>query len=160
MLKWIPGASHEGPQRKWFGGSFLEGERWFFCWGVTQNAGNEVWVLQMQQENELQAGQQIWWLPWDIWPLGCQCGKCHTRSEPFNIPSLCALVNNWHFRMRSGEFWWIKGAKWGPSALFWDWFYFYSGASSRAGSWIASWEQAAASTECHLSAVTALYLWK
>lgn len=61
-------------------------------------------LLQMQQENEFQAGQQIWWLPWDITAFGMpECGKCHTRSEPFTIPSWCALVNNWHFRMRSRE---------------------------------------------------------
>lgn len=117
-------------------------------------------LLQMQQENELQAGQQIWWLPWDIAFGMPECGKCHTRSEPFTIPSQCALVNNWHFRMRSREPRWIKGAKWGASALFWDWFYFHSGDSSRAGPWIAPWEQAAASPACHLSAVIALYLWK
>lgn len=46
-----------------------------------------ILFLQEQQENELQAGHQIWWLSWDMWPLGCQSGKCHTGSEPFTIPS-------------------------------------------------------------------------
>lgn len=59
-----------------------------------------VLLLQMQQENELQAGQQIWWLPWDTWPSGCQSVGNVTRGQSPSPSPPCVP-------------WWVKAAKWG-----------------------------------------------